>query len=446
MKRLHETQDFELNNQKTIGVSNIAAIFQGRRLVYGSGVLFLVLMFAGFTTGHANYVFNAYPPMNLGENITTLECNYADNEITLDVATYDSVYRYYHYNSTKSSSLDNAHFNRLAESHPNDTFIAELADDIRDLGYQYGLNDDQLVELTTCFIQNIPYDEQKAEVVLSDAFITDRELAQYPYETIYNNSGICTGKTYLGSALLQELGYGTGIMLFPDAQHMALGIKSPDGYTDFGTSYAYMEMTAPGFAPGEIPSSVNESNGTPAVSISSINDLDISDDPSDYEYTPSGTISMPNMIVDVNEGQEYRRIVIIRNLEQEIINRFDGLESSTATLNQQYDKLMRLDANQASAYNTYLATPSTTLDCGYSYDYSYNSYYYDSYYSPSYRYSCDTVNNPRKSQTYNNYLYALDSYNAQVDYYNQLISEHNRLVDAVEIKIDQYKSFDYHEA
>ncbi len=68
---------------------------------------------------------------------------------------------------------------------------------------------------------------------------------RYPSETLLDGMGVCMDKTILLAALLQDAGHGLGIFNFDRANHMSLGLLVPDGYGNFGTSYAMVESTAP---------------------------------------------------------------------------------------------------------------------------------------------------------------------------------------------------------
>lgn len=75
---------------------------------------------------------------------------------------------------------------------------------------------------------------------------------RYPSETLLDGKGVCADKTILLAALLQALGYGLAILTWDRANHMALGLRVPKGYGNFGTPYAMVETTAPA-AVGQVP-------------------------------------------------------------------------------------------------------------------------------------------------------------------------------------------------
>ena len=443
MKRLHERSQKKAKNSILLLLKKKT---NKQYIFVISATILLISLGTLYITGNVSAVVDIYPVIKIDEKTTTLKCEYGGQTITTSVKTHSNISNYYKNLSSKNGFISNTDFSGFVYSSENDSTIKDLANDIRNIAKTNNLNDDQMLELATCFVQNIPYDEEKANIVLGSGDISNRYLAQFPYEKLYENSGICTDKTYLGSALINELGYGTGILLFPDAQHMSLGIAAPSGYGDFETKYVYMEMTSPGFAPGEVPAEVNSANGRAAVSIDTLSELSFSQNPTEVNYDYSESISQPNLVIDVSEGREYQRIIAVRKLENKIYSGLDSLELKGNVLDNSYNELEARDYAQQSAYSAYLSTPDTKLDCGYKYDYSYSynySYDYDYTYSSPYKYSCEYITNPQKNYNYNSYLGSLRSYNNQVDYYNDLLDEYNTLSSEVELDIDKYKSYSY---
>lgn len=438
MKRLSERKQSKKENntpKRRINIKKLALL--------SGGIVVVVTVFATYISGYSSRVVNLQPIMKIGEKSTTLNCEYGGNKVSLDVTTYSNINNYYKNLAIKNSGIEQGRYQEFIYSNPNDKTMKEVASKVKSLATTKGLNEDQTIELVTCFVQNIPYDEEKAGIVLGDVNISNYDLSQTPYETIHNNSGICTDKTYLASMLIKELGYSTAIMVFPDAEHMALGILAPNGYGDFNTKYAYMEVTTPGFAPGEVPEDVSNANGKPAVSIRKFDDLTKDIDPSKLDLYSGKTISLPNAVIDVNNGKTYERIKQVVDLENKILAGIDNLVARKNTLESAYSEMIRRDNYQESMYRTYSSISSTTYECGYEYNYSYNYYSYNYGYSSPYSYECEYVTNPRKSSAYRSYEYALDSYNAQVYHYNGLIDGYNEALSAVKQNINKYKAYEY---
>jgi len=407
----------------------------------------LTVVFASFfvLSGYASYGVNVYPPISTGsKKTTTLRCEYAKKTISIDTEPlYQNIDNYYQYNSIKKGKMAKNDFSSFVYINQKDQTIKKLAEDIKRVGESNGLKDDQLLELATCLVQNIPYDQEKADKVLSNNVISEYDLSQFPYETIYKNKGICTDKTYLASAILREMGYGTGIFAFPNEKHMALAVNVPSGFTEFNSKYAIVEVTNTGFAPGVIPSEIDKNNGKPSLTINNLNELSVKDDPSKLNLNLDKRINAPTLVIDVNQGRPYTRIMTIKNLENKILSEANILSSKKDTLELAFNELKRREGVQQSAYSSYLMTPSTRTECGYKYDFT-SSYSYNSYlYSSPYKYSCEQVANQQKNFAYSNYSTLYQNYTNQVNHYNKLISDFNNSFNQFQSDINIYKTYQY---
>ena len=98
------------------------------------------------------------------------------------------------------------------------------------------IKDDQ-ARIAISLVQNIPYDYSKLYTVSTDM--------RYPYEVLYDNTGICAEKSVLLAYLLRGLGYGVVLFEFKAENHMAVGIKSPSQYSYLNSGYAFIESTSP---------------------------------------------------------------------------------------------------------------------------------------------------------------------------------------------------------
>ena len=366
----------------------------------------LGLLTGAAATGYASAVADIYPMAKMGAKEVSLNCNYAGEDYTVSSTYYSSIDRYYRLSIRKYGLMENGDFAKYVYNNASDPSIQSLADKIEHIGDEQDFSADQVLELTACFIQNIPYDQARADSVLSQGNQSYTE--QYPYETLYKNSGICTDKAYLGSALLKELGYGTGIFVFPDAKHVALAVESPDGYGEFDSPYIMMELTTPGFAPGEIPEEIDAASGKPAARITKLSDLAPSESPESLNVATGSSISNPNSIITVNDGQPYLRIVAAKGLEKKILTALDALDTKVSLLDSAYGELERRERKQESAYNAY-----------------------------------KRASWEQEESAYNSYSYAFDSYDAQIDYYNRLVDDYNNAIDGVKQDIEAYKNYDY---
>lgn len=392
-------------------------------------VVFAYFVNAGYTSAYVD-IFPIYPT---SPKDTTLVCKYANKNLSVNTTLYGNINNYYanHDYNNRDAYLKTEDFAKFVFVNPKDQTIKKLAGDIKKVASSNGLNDDQSLELAACFMQNIQYDSDKSNVVLKGTG-NSADTEQYPYQTLYGNKGICTDKTYLGSALLKEMGYGTGILAFDKDEHMALGISVPPGYSSFGTNYAIMELTSAGFTPGSIPTAV--SNGLPSSNINNVNPLKETDDPNNISFDTTKTISAPSKVIDINTGKAYTRIVAVKKLENDILALIGSLDGKKTNLVKANSNISYWNNAQTSAYSRYLAVPATTQTC-----YPVFSYY------PSYstRQNCYTSTNISKNISYNSYLSSYNSYKSAVANYNNLVADYNKTLDSINTKIKQYQSYEY---
>jgi len=185
---------------------------------------------------------------------------------------------------------------------PGDTTLTDIARAIRKLGEENRLNENQLVELVATFVQNISYDQTKTKSRETGLSGQD-EKTTYPYEVLYSQKGVCQDKSYLAYRLLQELGMGVSIFLFPDPRdnHMAVGVQCPSKYANYNSGYCFLETTSTGNKIGTIPSLISNSR----VATAQIHIGDVLHDQSESEYQSLGQVEVLNAI----SGREYTGII-----------------------------------------------------------------------------------------------------------------------------------------
>ncbi len=66
---------------------------------------------------------------------------------------------------------------------------------------------------------------------------------RYPYEVLYERSGVCQEKSILLAALLRELGFNSSLMYFVRENHMTVGIACPEAYDFQDSGYCLVETT-----------------------------------------------------------------------------------------------------------------------------------------------------------------------------------------------------------
>jgi hypothetical protein len=101
------------------------------------------------------------------------------------------------------------------------------------------------VDLAVSYVQSLPYDEARAR--------TDLTHPRYPYETLYEKTGICSDKSLLTVSILRKMGYGASIFMYEKDQHMAPAVQCSPQYSNYNSGYCIAETTAVGHKIGIIP-------------------------------------------------------------------------------------------------------------------------------------------------------------------------------------------------
>src|SRR6185369_5459291 len=200
-------------------------------------------------------------PSPEGEKVITFDWKYKGKNYSLDQKLYDSYYKFYGTLPAQSFFNGESIVQELEKRNElfigaadGDNTISELAQSIKAIGEEKKLDANQIVELVASFVQTIPYDYDE---------FNNREVVvpkiDYPYETLYKNTGICSDKSYLAYSLLRELGYGASFFEFPEDQHIAVGVECPLEYSNYGSGYCFLETTSLGNKIGSTPSIIKES-------------------------------------------------------------------------------------------------------------------------------------------------------------------------------------------
>lgn len=203
--------------------------------------------------------------LELSEPTTkTFSWVYKGKKYSLDQTLYKSIYSYYQsqdkvysYVGTLPENWQEEYYAMFLKTNVADKSIPEIASKIQDLGKKNNLTDDQIVDLTLAFVQSIEYDDAKAKNILTQA---GNEAVLFPYETLYEQRGICSDKSFLAYALLRQMGYGAALFTYEQENHMAVAAQCPKNYSTYGSGYCYAETTSVGNKIGIIPSIDTESN------------------------------------------------------------------------------------------------------------------------------------------------------------------------------------------
>ena len=227
---------------------------------------------------------------------------------------------------------------------------------IKSIGEENNLNANQVIELVASFVQTIPYDTNKFDEIKAGA----RTKVYYSYEVLFNNKGVCSDKSYLAYSLLRALGYGASFFLFPEDQHIAVGVECPREYSNYDSGYCFLETTSLGNKIGSTPSIIKESG----VAASEIVLSDYGTDATEDESSPLGKIEVLNKttglvytgIIDtVNTQKEIDSLLsTIRRMDRELDASERDLNNRDKEISRMVDKLDKLEKNLTqSNYDDY---------------------------------------------------------------------------------------------
>jgi len=174
-------------------------------------------------------------PQPSGEKKVVYEWKYRDKPYSLVLNLYSSSYNFY-----KNLNCEERGYDCFIKFNEKDKTLNELTQSLINLGQEANLSKDGIAELSVSFIQQIPYDEEKAKKVLANEEVNTR----HPYEVLYDKKGKCDEKSFLIYAILEKIGYGTALFLYPQFKHMAAGISCPINYSTGRSGYCVIETTA----------------------------------------------------------------------------------------------------------------------------------------------------------------------------------------------------------
>ena len=273
------------------------------------------------------------------------EWKYNGKKYSLSLNFDKSTYFYYKNNRIAPMKIEEGVTYRKLLQHGNaNGLFTRLTDRLMDKALNNKLTQDQLAELTVSFVQSIPYDERLASKVENLS-----ALPKHPYEVLYEKSGICSGKSFLVHVLLDELGFGTCLFVFDEADHMMAGIKCPKKHSKFNSGYCYIESTSYhpiGFASIEFEK-LNIENLVTKYSINLVTSWNIKNDINGKEYT--------DIEKNINLLEKLKNIKIKRKKFKALIDekseRLKGLKDNIDQLKTRMERFKRL--NKRIKYNRY---------------------------------------------------------------------------------------------
>ncbi len=125
-------------------------------------------------------------------------------------------------------------YNIFLKNKKDERFLNSIINELNRINSS--MSDDEFVEVVVAYVQGaFEYDW--------NSYYNINEKIKYPYETIFLKKGVCADKSVLLAKMLFLLDYEVVLLAFEKANHMAVGIKVPRGYGNFGTNYAFIEST-----------------------------------------------------------------------------------------------------------------------------------------------------------------------------------------------------------
>jgi hypothetical protein len=286
----------------------------------------------------ANNSGNSGTTINPGEKLVLFSWKYKNKQYSLEQVFSDSLYNsyknsdknYYYPANNPPENLREEYYNIFLTQKSGDDSIDKLITDLKKIANQEGFNDDQFVEFVMALIQYLPYDFSKKP--------TDPQ--NFPYETLYTGTGICSDTTFLSVLILRKLGYGAAVFDYPEVKHSAAAVACSQN-SSYNSGYCFIETTNY-FPVGVFPSSIGtgqaEGSGTnwsTLFSGTSLGDVEILQKSNGKYYG-----GMTNTINTVNS---------IVKMQQNLIEKGNELKSLQDQLNQVKSQLDQISV-QAETY------------------------------------------------------------------------------------------------
>lgn len=340
-----------------------------------------------------------------GEETRNYEWKYDGASYAIDVTLYASVYDFYknqpkvykYYTDAIPADWKDQYYGMFVAPAQNDETFKNIANSIREEAGRKKLSSDQLTELALAFVQSIPYDDERAAIILNSTDDSGDKgaLPMYPYEVLYEQRGVCSDKSFLAVLILRELGFGTALFEYEDANHMAVGIKCPQEFSTENSGYCYAETTTLGHRIGIIP------------------ELDLSSGKAlakkELSYYEAGTEGAQTPLASPRLYQE-RSGSIYAGVERtyEIQRQMGEIEKKLSVLSRELSNLK----NEVSALEMQIQNLKKNLE-KFKEEEEYEKY---------------NKLVPQYNNLAENYQSVLDKYNKKVNEYNSSVNSYNKLI------------------
>lgn len=158
---------------------------------------------------------------------------YDGERIVIMLTLNSTIYKKFEEKDSHCSGTLESCYHKYTDDALQKEYLAPL---VRDIKYKSDNKDIQALHAIR-FVQGLPYNDTKFKI--------DPTEWNYPYETLYNDGGVCSDKSELLVYLLRELGFATVIFHFELENHAAVGIKTNHTLGYAGTEYSFIETTTP---------------------------------------------------------------------------------------------------------------------------------------------------------------------------------------------------------
>ena len=344
----------------------------------------------------SNYSIRKFPELQDPKEVD-FKWNYQKRPYELKMTLYKSVYDFYRsgpkeysYTGELPANWEEDYYGMFVQQNPVDNTILDLVTNLKNQGAKYRLTEDQMVELAVSFVQSIPYDDARAAKIENNS---PTEKPNYPYELLYDDKGVCSDKSFLLTAILRQMGYGTSLFEYNEAKHIAVGIQCPIDKSSYSSGFCYTETTQPGHKIGIIPDLSADSNI--ALAKTQLSTFDASQN----QNQNSIKLGQPKVYQE-KIGKIYNGILNTINTE----NRIATLENDLASLKQ-----------ELLPQKTQIDTLSQQID-----DYT------------------KRMDQLKKSKDFTAYNSQVPDYNKQVTSYKQQAADYNKKVNLYNQKVGEY--------
>lgn len=341
-------------------------------------------------------IIRPYPELTNPKEIT-LTCDYQGKKLSVNETLYGSLAEYYKTDPKKYLAYYENNNKDFVFAYSRDNTVDNLVSKIQNVATQNILDKDQTLDLAGCLMQSIPYDQKKAEKILSNNknYLVAELVPRFPYETLYDFTGVCTDKSYLGSMVATKLGYSNALLSFDSQRHLSLGVLVPEKYGQLGTSYGILELTGSGFLVGDIPQ-IKRDIGLAENSITNVPEVTVNNDLSGQAQL--ATLANVSRIEKISDGLFYSRVVERSELKKQLEVLYKALQTKKESVSAAQNNITTMEVQVKQAENYYLDQKTRA---------SYSSYL----------------------ETYNKYQQTLNEANNVIYDYNNTIKKYNQLVE-----------------